>query len=209
MITDVVAIEQTNGSISYRRPINAGSMFAKVKVEGERRVLTVRAAAFEAPAANAAPSPIVRFDINAGSLPKGMRFISREERKSDRPDLTEARVVVSGGRPLKDKETFERLVGGLADALVGAIGATRAAVDAGMAPNDYQIGQTGKVVAPELYIALGISGAIQHLAGIKDSRIIVAINKDPDAPICQAATYTLVGDLYQIVPQLIESIRRA
>ena len=209
MVTDVVAIEQMDGSISYRRPINAGSMFAKVKVEGERRVLTVRAAAFETPAANAAPCPIVRFDVDAESLPNGMRFISREERKSDRPDLTEARVVVSGGRPLKDKETFERLVGGLADALGGAIGATRAAVDAGMAPNDYQIGQTGKIVAPELYIALGISGAIQHLAGIKDSRIIVAINKDPDAPICQTATYFLVGDLYQIVPQLIESIRRA
>jgi electron transfer flavoprotein alpha subunit len=209
MLTDVVAIEETDGSISYRRPVNAGSMFATVKVEGDQCVLTVRATAFGPPAVDATPSPIKRFEFDAASLPNGIRFISREERKSDRPDLTEARVVVSGGRPLKDKETFERLVGGLADALGGAIGATRAAVDAGMAPNDYQIGQTGKIVAPELYIALGISGAIQHLAGIKDSRIIVAINKDPDAPIFQMATYALVGDLYQIVPELIDSIRRA
>lgn len=208
MVTDVVAIERMDGSISYRRPINAGSMFAMVKVDADSRVLTVRATAFETPAADVASCPIERLAFDPASLPAGMRFISREERKTDRPDLTEARVVVSGGRPLKDKDTFERLVGGLADALGGAIGATRAAVDAGMAPNDYQIGQTGKVVAPELYIALGISGAIQHLAGIKDSRIIVAINKDPDAPIFQMATYALVGDLYQIVPQLIESIRR-
>src|ERR1043166_3705828 len=162
MVTDVVAIEKMEESISYRRPINAGSMFAMVKVEGDCRVLTIRATAFEAPAADAAPCPITGFDLDAVSLPNGIQFISREERKSDRPHLTEARVVVSGGRPLKDKETFERLVGGLADALGGAIGATRAAVDAGMAPNDYQIGQTGKVVAPELYVALGISGAIQH-----------------------------------------------
>ena len=209
MVTDVLAIEETDGSISYRRPINAGSILATIKVEGDRRVLTVRATAFEAPAANAAPCPTERFAFDATSIPSGMEFISREQRKSDRPDLTEARVVVSGGRPLKDKETFERLVGGLADALEGAVGATRAAVDADMAPNDYQIGQTGKIVAPELYIALGISGAIQHLAGIKDSRIIVAINKDPDAPIFQMATYGLVGDLHQIVPQLIESIRRS
>jgi electron transfer flavoprotein alpha subunit len=209
MVTDVLAIERMDGSVNYRRPINAGSMFATVRLEGERRVLTIRAAAFESPVADTEPSPIEPLNFDAASLPNGMRFISREERRSDRPDLGEARVVVSGGRPLKDKETFERLVGGLADALGGAIGATRAAVDAGMAPNDYQIGQTGKVVAPELYIALGISGAIQHLAGIKDSRVIVAINKDPDAPISQIATYTLVGDLYQIVPQLIESIRRA
>src|SRR6266705_1441578 len=209
MVTDVVAIEEMDGSISYRLPINAGSMFALVKVEGDRRVLTVRATAFEPPAADTAPCPIKRFDFDAASLPNGIQFISREERTSDRPDLTEARVVGSGGRPLKDNETFERLVGGLADALGGAIGATRAAVDAGLAPNDYQIEQTGKVVAPELYIALGISGALQHLAGIKDSRIIVAINKDPDAPIFQMATYGLLGDLHQIVPQLIEAVRRS
>src|SRR2546430_7321287 len=209
MVTDVVAIEEMEGSISYRRPINAGSMLAMVKVEGERRLLTVRATAFELPPADAAPCPVKRFDFDAASLPNGIQFISREERKSDRPDLTEARVVVSGGRPLKDKETFERLVGGLADALGGAIGATRAAVDAGMAPNDYQIGQTGKIVAPEVYIALGLSRASQPLAGLKDSRIIVAINKDPDAPIFQMATYGLVGDLHRIIPQLIESIRRA
>src|SRR5947199_4617747 len=164
MVTDVVAIEEMDGSISYRRPINAGSMFATVKLGGDRRVLTVRATAFESPAADAVPCPVERFVFHAASLPNGMQLISREQRASDRPDLTEARVVVSGGRPLKDRETFERLVGGLADALGGAVGATRAAVDAGMAPNDYQIGQTGKIVAPELYIALGISGAIQHLA---------------------------------------------
>ena len=208
MVTDVLALEEVDGSVAYRRPINAGSMLATVKVSGDVCVLTARATAFEAPKADAAPCPVERIKFDAASLPNGMQFISREHRVSDRPDLTEARVVVSGGRPLKDPETFERLVGGLADALGGAVGATRAAVDAGMAPNDYQVGQTGKVVAPELYIAMGISGAIQHLAGIKDSRIIVAINKDPDAPIFQMATYGLVGDLHQLVPQLIESIRR-
>jgi electron transfer flavoprotein alpha subunit len=210
MLTDVLAVEEADGATIFRRPINAGSMFALVKLEGERRVLTVRATAFAAPTADsAAASPIERFEFDRAALPDGIQFVSREERVSDRPDLTEARVVVAGGRPLKDTETFEKLVGGLADALGGAIGATRAAVDAGMVPNDYQIGQTGKIVAPELYIGLGISGAIQHLAGIKDSRIIVAINKDPDAPIFQMATYGLVGDLHQLVPQLIESIRQA
>jgi electron transfer flavoprotein alpha subunit len=209
MITDVLAVEEKNGSISYRRPIRAGTMLATVKLEGDRRVMTARATAFEAPAANAEPCPIERFEFDAASVPDGMEFISREQRKSDRPDLTEARVVVCGGRPLKDTETFERLVGGLADALGGAVGATRAAVDAGMVPNDYQVGQTGKIIAPELYIGMGISGAVQHLAGIKDSRIIVAINRDPEAPIFQMATYGMVGDLHQIVPQLIELVRKA
>ena len=208
MVTDVVAIEEADGAISYRRPINAGSMFATVKVEGERRVLTARSTAFEAPTVEAGTCPVERFEFDAASLPNSMEFISREQRKSNRPELTQARVVVCGGRPLKDTETFERLVGGLADALGGAVGATRAAVDAGTVPNDYQVGQTGKIIAPDLYIGIGISGAIQHLAGIQDSRIIVAINRDPDAPIFQVATYGLVGDLYQLVPQLIDSIRR-
>jgi electron transfer flavoprotein alpha subunit len=208
MVTDVLAIEETNGSTSYRRPVNAGSMLATVKVESDRCVITARATAFEAPAPDAATSPIQRFEFDVALLPNGMEFISREQRTSGRPDLTEAAVVVCGGRPLKDKETFARLVGGLADALGGAVGATRAAVDAGMAPNDYQVGQTGKVIAPQLYIGVGISGAIQHLAGIKDSRVIVAINKDPDAPIFQVATYGLVGDLHQIVPQLIDALHR-
>jgi electron transfer flavoprotein alpha subunit len=208
MVTDVLAIEEKNGSASYRRPVNAGSMLATVKLESARRVLTARSTAFDAPAADAAACPIERFEFDVAALPNGMEFISREQRISGRPELTEAAVVVCGGRPLRDKETFERLVGGLADALGGAVGATRAAVDAGMAPNDYQVGQTGKVIAPQLYIGVGISGAIQHLAGIKDSQIIVAINKDPDAPIFQVATYGLVGDLYQIVPQFIDALRR-
>jgi electron transfer flavoprotein alpha subunit len=208
MLTDVLAIERKNGSTSYQRPVNAGSMLATVSLESDRCVLTARATAFDTPAADAAACPIERFEFDVASLPRGMEFISREQRISGRPDLTEAAVVVCGGRPLKDKETFERLVGGLADMLGGAVGATRAAVDAGMAPNDYQVGQTGKVIAPQLYIGVGISGAIQHLAGIKDSRVIVAINKDPDAPIFQMATYGLVGDLHQLVPQFIDALRR-
>jgi electron transfer flavoprotein alpha subunit len=209
MLTDVLAIEEKNGATCYRRPINAGSILATVQLSSERRVLSFRASAFAVPAADAAPCPIERLEFDVAALPNGMKFVSREERVSDRPDLTEARVVIGGGRPLKDKESFDRLVGGLADALGAAIGATRAAVDTGLAPNDCQIGQTGKVIAPELYIALGISGAIQHLAGIKDSRVIVAINKDPDAPIFQVANYGLVGDLHQIVPQLIAAIRQS
>lgn len=205
MLTDVLGVEGP----AFRRPINAGSDLALVQLEGDRRVLTARATAFAAPGDVAEKSLIEKFDVAAVSLPNDTKFISREERKSDRPDLGEARVVIAGGRPLKDKETFERLVGGLADALGGAIGATRAAVDSGMVPNDYQIGQTGKIVAPELYIGLGISGAIQHLAGIKDSRVIVAINKDADAPIFQMATYGLVGDLHELVPTLIEALREA
>ena len=209
MLTDVVAIEEKEGITIFQRPVSAGSMLASVKLAGEKRVLIMRASAFTAPPTGSATSPIERLTIDVAALPNGTKFVSREEQVSDRPDLTEARVVICGGRPLKDKESFDRLVGGLADLLGGAVGATRAAVDTGLAPNDYQVGQTGKVIAPDLYIALGISGAIQHLAGIKDSRVIVAINKDPEAPIFQMATYGLVGDLHQLAPQLIEAIKRA
>jgi len=208
MVSDVVATEEIESSVLYRRPTNAGSKLATVRVESDRLVLTVRGTAFEAATADAAVCPIERFAVDVASLPMSTEFISREQRMSDRPELTDAPVVVCGGRPLKDKQTFERLVGGLADLLGGAVGATRAAVDAGMAPNDYQVGQTGKIIAPQLYIGVGISGAVQHLAGIKDSRIIVAINRDPDAPIFQVATYGLVGDLYEIVPQLIDTLRK-
>lgn len=207
MLTDVTAVETKDGTTCYRRPVCAGSLFTTVTLEGDVHVLTARGTAFGAPASNGHACPIERIEIDAASLPNGMQFISREQRVSTRPDLTEARVVVSGGRPLKDKATFDRLIGGLADTLGGAVGATRAAVDSGLAPNDCQVGQTGKTVAPELYIAVGVSGAIQHLAGIKDSRVIVAINRDPDAPIFQMATYGLVGDLHEIVPHLIAAVR--
>lgn len=207
MLSDVTAVEIKDGESLYQRPISAGSLSATVKVEGDVLVLTARGTAFQPPLANGSSSPVEKLEFDAASLPSGTQFVSRETRNSTRPDLTEARVVVSGGRPLNNKDNFERLIGGLADALGGAVGATRAAVDAGMAPNDCQVGQTGKTVGPELYIAVGVSGAIQHMAGIKDSRIIVAINRDPDAPVFQMANYGLVGDLHEIVPRLIAAIR--
>jgi electron transfer flavoprotein alpha subunit len=207
MLTDVMAVETKAGETCYQRLLNAGSLCATVKLDGSRRVLTARGTAFHPPAPSDTLCPVEKFEFDAASLPQGTQYVSRERPTSARPDLTEARVVVGGGRPLKDKETFERLIGGLADALGGAVGATRAAVDAGMIGNQYQIGQTAKTVAPELYIAVGISGAIQHLAGIMDSKVIVAINRDPDAPIFQVATYGLVGDLHEIMPRLIQAVR--
>ena len=207
MLSEVTAVLVKDGTTCFQRPINAGSLVATVKLDAELRVLTARGTAYQPPAPDGPSTPVEKFQFDAAALPKGMQFVSREQSVSARPDLTEAPVVVSGGRPLNDKETFERLIGGLADALGGAVGATRAAVDAGMVANDCQIGQTGKTVAPELYIAVGVSGAIQHLAGIKDSKVIVAINRDPDAPVFQMANYGLVGDLHDIVPRLIRAVR--
>lgn len=207
MLSDVTAIERRDGEMLFQRPVSAGGLFATVKLEAGPRVLSVRGTAFHPPEPSDDLCPVEKIEVDSATLPNGSRFVSRERSESARPDVTEARVIVSGGRPLKDSETFERLIGGLADVLGGAVGATRAAVDAGMAPNQCQIGQTAKTVAPELYIAVGVSGAIQHVAGMKDSRVIVAINRDAEAPIFQVATYGLVGDLHEIVPRLTEALR--
>jgi len=205
MLTDVTGVQTEEGEAVYQRMICAGTLCAWVQLRGDQCVLTARATAFEAPVSVLSLSPIEQLNLTGTTLPDGMQLLSREESKSSRPDLGEARVVVSGGRPLKDQATFNQLIGGLADALGGAVGATRGAVDAGIAANECQVGQTGRIVAPELYVAVGISGAIQHLSGMMDSRVIVAINRDPEAPIFQTANYGLVGDLHEIVPRWIEA----
>jgi electron transfer flavoprotein alpha subunit len=206
MVTDVVAVETDEAGPVYSRPVSAGAFIARVRLEGALHVLTARSSAFEVPVSNCRSCPVEMLTVDGSQLSNGTEFVCRERPVSTRPDLAEARVVVAGGRGLKDREAFERLIGGLADKLGGAVGATRAAVDAGLAPNNCQIGQTGRNVAPELYIGIGISGAIQHLAGIKDSKVIVAVNRDAEAPICQIATYTLVGDLNEIVPRLATAL---
>ncbi len=207
MLSDVLSVEREAGSLRVRRPVFSGNAIATVTLAGEPRVLTCRATAFPPPAPRTTLSPVESVRVDPSALPDGMDFISGEQREAGRPELTEARVVVTGGRPLGDRETFERVIGALADALGGAVGATRAAVDSGIAPNDWQVGQTGKIVAPELYVACGVSGAIQHLAGMKDAKVIVAINRDPEAPIFQIATYGLVADLHEAVPALTQAIR--
>ncbi|OJX11180.1 MAG: electron transfer flavoprotein subunit alpha [Caedibacter sp. 37-49] len=197
-LSDIVAIESAD---TFIRPIYAGNALATVKSKDPIKVITVRTTAFS-PVSKGANSAKIENLTTSFTTTDLSYFVERLEVPSERPELTSARVVVSGGRALGSKENFA-LVEQLADKLNAAIGASRAAVDAGFAPNDYQVGQTGKIVAPDLYIALGISGAIQHLAGMKDSKVIVAINKDEEAPIFQVADYGLVGDIFELIPQLI------
>ena len=189
---------------SFERPIYAGNVIATVESTDAKLVATVRPTSFEGAAATGGSASIQA--IAAAAPSPSSRFVSQALSKSDRPELASARVVVSGGRALGSAEQYQAVLTPLADKLNAALGASRAAVDAGYAPNDYQVGQTGKVVAPELYVAIGMSGAIQHLAGMKDSKVIVAINKDPDAPIFQVADYGLVADLFTAVPELASKL---
>jgi len=200
-ISDITAVDSAD---TFERPIYAGNAIATVQSQDPVKVITVRATGFDAVAAEGGSAAIEKIEAAADA---GLsQFVSREVTKLDRPELTSANIIVSGGRGLGSGENYTKVLEPLADKLGAAMGASRAAVDAGYVPNDYQVGQTGKIVAPQLYVAVGISGAIQHLAGMKDSKVIVAINKDPEAPIFSVADYALESDLFSAVPELVNTI---
>ena len=204
-VMQVSEVIKVLGPDTFERPIYAGNAIQTVKSKDKKKVITVRTSTFQATANDG--SGAVENAAAAGD-PGLSTFVGEEVAKSDRPELTSAKIIVSGGRAMQSRENFAKYIEPLADKLGAGVGASRAAVDAGYAPNDWQVGQTGKVVAPELYIAVGISGAIQHLAGMKDSKVIVAINKDEEAPIFQVADYGLVADLYQAVPELTAELAK-
>jgi len=200
-ISDILSVESED---TFTRPIYAGNAIATVQTKDAKKVITVRGTAFEKAAAEGGSAEV---ETVSGEGDKGLSsFVGAEIAESERPELTSAKIVVSGGRALQNGENFKEIIEPLADKLGAAVGASRAAVDAGSVPTDYQVGQTGKIVAPEVYIAIGISGAIQHLAGMKDSKTIVAINKDEDAPIFQVADLGLVADLFKAVPEMTEKL---
>jgi electron transfer flavoprotein alpha subunit len=205
-ISDVIKVDAPD---TFERPVYAGNAIQTVRSHEAKKVITVRTAAFQATGEGTKAAPIET--VAAPADPGLSQFAGEELSKSERPELTSAKIIISGGRAMQSRENFTKYIEPVADKLGAAVGASRAAVDAGYAPNDWQVGQTGKVVAPDLYIAVGISGAIQHLAGMKDSKVIVAINKDEEAPIFQVADYGLVADLYQALPELaaeLDKVRR-
>ena len=207
-LLDVMQISEISKVVApdtFERPIYAGNAVQTVRSHDPKRVITIRTAAFQA-AGEGGGAPIEA--VAAAADPGISGFVGEELSRSERPDLTSAKIIISGGRAMQNRENFAKYIEPVADKLGAAVGASRAAVDAGYAPNDWQVGQTGKVVAPDLYIAVGISGAIQHLAGMKDSKVIVAINKDEEAPIFQVADYGLVADLYQALPELAQELEK-
>ena len=207
-LLDVMQISEISKVVApdtFERPIYAGNAVQTVRSHDPKRVITIRTAAFQA-AGEGGNAPIEA--VAAAADPSISGFVGEELSRSERPELTSAKIIISGGRAMQNRDNFTKYIEPVADKLGAAVGASRAAVDAGYAPNDWQVGQTGKVVAPDLYIAVGISGAIQHLAGMKDSKVIVAINKDEEAPIFQVADYGLVADLYQALPELAQELEK-
>jgi electron transfer flavoprotein alpha subunit len=209
LASDISKVNVEGGKLSYKRPTYAGNVYATMEVTTPIQCVSVRQSEFEQAAPSGGSSPVENYAVVADPAASKVQFVSIESVKSARPDLAEAATVVSGGRALKSAENFKTVLEPLVDAFGAAMGASRAACDAGYVPNDLQVGQTGKVVAPKLYVAVGISGAIQHLAGMKGSKVIVAINKDKEAPIAQVADYFLVADLFKAVPELTEAVKKA
>lgn len=208
MASDIVEHQWTDGRLVMRRAMYAGAVLATVVLRASPQVITVRSSAYSPAEPLAMSAEITAVPVDEPSLPDQATYETLESKPSHRPDVTEASVVVSGGRAIRSADDFESLVGGLADCLGGATGSSRALVDAGITANELQVGQTGKIVSPDLYLALGISGAVQHLAGMKNSKLIVAINSDPDAPIFQVADHGMVADVYDVVPELTAKLAR-